>query len=358
MRSVGHHPAICDGRGVGSVSERSWYGPEWYYHDYVFTARHVSDHYSPRPTFFGNSISAYDAAGNVVGTKGFSFSGVPGVNTPSTQTITAPGIQTVRLLAARGDYLAYDAVQFTTGGRGQLTLLCGSTEGDGCAAVPEGSFANLFADLIPARGAVTDVRWAWSGAGRTVACANGESGCRMQIFEPGTATCTAKVDGEEQTASVVIGRSNPSPCIRGDELIDSPTIRRAIVDMLRNSNITDPDPTKRVERALVVWEDRLTGAIRLESIAAPPNATSCQAFLPTPGDTDREKVRAIVWRLSTNTPDSVYDWAANANGYDLGTKNGWANTTGTISETPGARGYRRAAHPNSLDDAQVIRGAP
>ena len=31
---------------------------------------------------------------------------------------------------------------------------------------------------------------------------------------------------------------------------------------------------------------------------------------------------------------------------------------GTISETPGARGYRRAAHPNSLDDAQVIRGAP
>lgn len=67
------------------------------------------------PTFAGNSMTAYNAAGAALGTQAFAYSGVPGVNIPSTQTISASGIRRVELTAPIGEYVAYDAIVFTAG---------------------------------------------------------------------------------------------------------------------------------------------------------------------------------------------------------------------------------------------------
>lgn len=66
------------------------------------------------PTFAGNSMTAYDAAGTVLGTQAFAYSGKPGINIPSTRTISAQGIRRVQLAVPIGDYVAYDAIVFST----------------------------------------------------------------------------------------------------------------------------------------------------------------------------------------------------------------------------------------------------
>ena len=61
------------------------------------------------PTYAGNSATAYDASGNVLGRVDFVGSGTPGVNIPDTKTLTYSGIRRVELIPAEADYVSYDA---------------------------------------------------------------------------------------------------------------------------------------------------------------------------------------------------------------------------------------------------------
>ena len=57
------------------------------------------------PTFSGNTMTAYNGS-VAIGTASFAFSGVPGVNTPDTKTLSGT-ITKVVLTPAPGDYVAY-----------------------------------------------------------------------------------------------------------------------------------------------------------------------------------------------------------------------------------------------------------
>jgi len=61
------------------------------------------------PTWPGNSAQAYDAAGNLLGSVGFSGTGVPGWNLPETATLPYADIRRVDLIPAGADYVSYDA---------------------------------------------------------------------------------------------------------------------------------------------------------------------------------------------------------------------------------------------------------
>jgi hypothetical protein len=61
------------------------------------------------PTYAGNTMSAFDDNGALVGTVSFAYSGGPGINVPDTRTISGPGITRVILQPAAADYVAYDA---------------------------------------------------------------------------------------------------------------------------------------------------------------------------------------------------------------------------------------------------------
>jgi hypothetical protein len=68
------------------------------------------------PTYAGNAMTAYRADGSIAGTVGFTGSGVPGINIPDTETITAAGIVRILLTPAPADYVAYEGLTFTPRG--------------------------------------------------------------------------------------------------------------------------------------------------------------------------------------------------------------------------------------------------
>jgi murein DD-endopeptidase MepM/ murein hydrolase activator NlpD len=61
------------------------------------------------PTYAGNSATAYDASGNVLGRVDFVGTGIPGLDVPDTKTLTYSGIRRVDLIPAEADYVSYDA---------------------------------------------------------------------------------------------------------------------------------------------------------------------------------------------------------------------------------------------------------
>ena len=65
------------------------------------------------PTYAGNAMTAYRADGSMAGSVSFTGSGIPGIDIPDTQTITAAGIVRIVLTPAPLDYVAYAGLSFT-----------------------------------------------------------------------------------------------------------------------------------------------------------------------------------------------------------------------------------------------------
>jgi hypothetical protein len=78
------------------------------------------------PTYAGNAMTAYRADGSIAGTVSFTGSGIPGIDIPDTQTITAAGIVRIVLTPAPLDYVAYAGLTFTPGPSG----LCKDSKGN------------------------------------------------------------------------------------------------------------------------------------------------------------------------------------------------------------------------------------
>ncbi len=68
------------------------------------------------PTYAGNAMTAYRADGSIAGSVSFTGSGIPGIDIPDTQTITAAGIVRIVLTPAPLDYVAYAGLTFTPAG--------------------------------------------------------------------------------------------------------------------------------------------------------------------------------------------------------------------------------------------------
>ncbi|HVO36490.1 MAG TPA: hypothetical protein VMT21_13035 [Gemmatimonadales bacterium] len=64
------------------------------------------------PTYDGNAMTAYRADGSVAGTVSFAGSGVPGIDIPDSETITAAGMVRIVLTPAPLDYVAYSGLTF------------------------------------------------------------------------------------------------------------------------------------------------------------------------------------------------------------------------------------------------------
>jgi hypothetical protein len=78
------------------------------------------------PTYAGNAMTAYRPDGSIAGSVSFTGSGIPGIDIPDTQTITADGIVRIVLTPAPLDYVAYAGLTFTPGPSG----LCKDSKGN------------------------------------------------------------------------------------------------------------------------------------------------------------------------------------------------------------------------------------
>lgn len=174
-------------------------------------------------------------------------------------------------------------------------------------------------------------------------------------------------DFDDNVLSVVIVKIK---CMLGDPVLDDIVFRLAADEALRSSKIADPNPANRIEQFGFVWQNKTTGAIRVQPMAVRA-ATACDAELPPPPhDTESERLVAVyhthpsfrhesmrhcnpnalpynpdangggsdadwnyanefgvdvnalgpdrVWRLDTSTPQR--DWSRNENGWDRDTK--------------------------------------
>lgn len=78
------------------------------------------------PTFAGNTATARDSAGLVIGTRAFPFSGQAGVNIPATDSIAGP-IRTLVLTPASLDFVAYSvSFRLSTNVRVVITYAAGT----------------------------------------------------------------------------------------------------------------------------------------------------------------------------------------------------------------------------------------
>jgi hypothetical protein len=91
--------------------------------------------------------------------------------------------------------------------------------------------------------------------------------------------------------TVYFDRFNPCPPV-GDPVLDRPEFRKVADSLLKLSNISDPKPENRRERAAKVWQDRITDAIRFEILDVV--GTACVISPGTAADTDAEKLIAVI----------------------------------------------------------------
>jgi hypothetical protein len=106
------------------------------------------------PTWAGNTMTAYGPTGQVVGSVGFAFSGVPGVNLSDTKSISG-SISSVILTPADEDYVAYSGLFMESI---QLNVTCDST-----SVVRGGAISCTAAPPTP--GTLAIIGWSFTSTG-------------------------------------------------------------------------------------------------------------------------------------------------------------------------------------------------
>ncbi|MBX6332931.1 MAG: hypothetical protein IRY91_13875 [Gemmatimonadaceae bacterium] len=158
----------------------------------------------------------------------------------------------------------------------------------------------------------TVTAWTWNGVAPTnghaltnlSACTAGSSSCMGEFYESGTLTCEAVMNGVTVLAFATV---TVTPCAAtGDSILDSPEVRKQMLDELAASNPSaTPGTGVKKERAGLIFK-RPDGSYYLKYI---PDSTTTECFSHlqyVPGDSVGDVAIVTFHTHPSNDGDPVY----------------------------------------------------